>query len=463
MKRLQQNIIETLSKSSLFSELSEKDLAFVARRAKVRQYFPDDAIVWQGQPSTALFFIMNGIVVVKTLARHKENILAYLLPGQTFGEVGILENQPRSATVMAVSEVDVLVLQREDFLEILHKHSTVAIQLARLLGHYLVQSSRRLANEKRDYRMILLLNTQERTGSTTIGTYLAQTLAETRKAPTAYLEYPNPWRLLRGEQLAAGQTVVHHPGGFDILFPQNDEYLPFATHTTLLLDKVKTGYDNIVINVHAELDKNLNTLLEDANQVVILGSADDKGLRQVKSLWRKAKEFARPEDTSNFYVLTESEGQTSEAHLEEQVDFIIPFLDPYPNFDLDAAYGKVEKPIEEVVETCIDRLERTNSIGLFIPSTIDVDQTVDTTLYMDQAMGFMAERFGGATCKVANGKWNSEEVGLVDEMVYIIQSYITQSDLNRYLDEVVEYIKRLKRELRQEAMAMEVNNKLTLI
>lgn len=463
MERLQQNIIEKLGKSSLFAELDEAALAYVARRAKVRQYFPEDAIVWQGQPSTALFFIMNGIVVVKTLARHKENILAYLLPGQTFGEVGILENQPRSATVMAVSEVDVLVVQRDDFLDILRKHSSVAIELARMLGHYLVQSSRRLANENRDFRLIILLNTQERTGSTTIGTFLAQKLASTRKTPTAYFEYPNPWRILQGEQLPTGKSVIHHAGGFDILFPQNDEYLPFATHTTLLLDKIKVAYDNIVINVHAELDKTLNMLIEDANQIMILSHAHERGLQQVKALRRRVKEHLSSENTSLFYVLTEQDGQAVSKAVTEQADFVIPYMEDYPTFSRDQAFLTMDDHIEGVIETCMDRLERTNSIGIFIPSTVDVDQSLDTTQYMDQAMNFMAERFGGATCKVANGVWNSDEVGLVGEMVYIIQSYITQSDMNRHLDEVVDYIKTLKRELRQEAMALEVNNKLTLI
>ena len=78
-------------------------------------------------------------------------------------------------------------------------------------------------------------------------------------------------------------------------------------------------------------------------------------------------------------------------------------------------------------------------------------------------MAFMAERFGGATCKIVNGVWLSDRVGLVGEVVYVVYSYLTQSDMTRYLDEVVDYLKGLKRELNQEAMALEINRKLTLI
>ncbi|MEL6628721.1 MAG: hypothetical protein AAFQ92_24585, partial [Bacteroidota bacterium] len=88
---------------------------------------------------------------------------------------------------------------------------------------------------------------------------------------------------------------------------------------------------------------------------------------------------------------------------------------------------------------------------------------VNTENYMEEALNFMAELFGGATCKVGNGVWNSESLGLIGEMVYIIHSYITQNDLDRHLDEVLDYLRRIKYELKQEAMALEINNKLTLI
>ena len=115
------------------------------------------------------------------------------------------------------------------------------------------------------------------------------------------------------------------------------------------------------------------------------------------------------------------------------------------------------------METCLDRLERSNSIGMFIPTTVDANTEMDTETYKEDALNFMAEKFGGATCKVGNGVWNSESLGLIGEMVYIIHSYITQSDLDSHLDDVLDYLRKIKYELKQEAMALEINNKLTLI
>ena len=83
--------------------------------------------------------------------------------------------------------------------------------------------------------------------------------------------------------------------------------------------------------------------------------------------------------------------------------------------------------------------------------------------HVGQTLNFLAERFGGATSREANGVWLSEAAGLVGEQVHIVESYMSQTDLNRHLDEVVAYVKHLKHTLRQEAMALEVDRKLTLI
>ncbi|MEO0581975.1 MAG: cyclic nucleotide-binding domain-containing protein [Bacteroidota bacterium] len=458
-----QDIIETLSQANLFSGLSSDALKLVAQKAKVRQYFPHDVIVWQGQPSTTLFFIMNGIVAVKNMVKGKENILAYLMRGNTFGEVGILENQPRSASVMAISDVDVLVIQRDDFLNIMHKHSTVAIELAKILGRYLVQSSRRIANDQADFQLILLFNAQDQTGSTTLGTLLAQEMYETRKTSTAYLEYPNPWRVLKGEQLPKGKTVYNHPNGYDILFPQQDDYLPFATQTTILLDKIKHQYTNIVINIHGGMDDAIYMMLEDATQVLVLSQANELGIKDAKVVHKQLKAFIRPNQTRVFSIFSQRRPDDLLDEVEPLADYMIPYIEQFPTFHLKEPIINVPEEMMQIVSTCLDRLERSNSIGMFIPTTVDGDQVVNTENYMEEALNFMAELFGGATCKVGNGVWNSESLGLIGEMVYIIHSYITQNDLDRHLDEVLDYLRRIKYELKQEAMALEINNKLTLI
>lgn len=457
-------IIKTLSESQLFGHLSGAHLGEVAQRAKIRQFFPNDVIVWQGQPSTTLFMIINGIVAVKNMMREKERILAYLMPGNIFGEVGILENQPRSASVEALSEVDVLAIKREDFLAILERHSSVAVELARMLGHYLVQANRRLSNEDSETRLIVIFNTEGQSGGTTIGTLLAQQLAEQQNRPTAYFEYPNAWRLLEGYQLRKGTTIYHHPDGYDLLFPQEDGFLPLSTRTMVLLDKIKGTYDNVVIKVQGDGDETTGMIVEQANQVMVITTPSEQGIRQLERVHKQLRMRIRPGDTSIFTVVNRFLPEHADLKVNGIADFELPYIPDFPRFSLNRRESiELPKPLAHLINASIDRLDRTHSVAIYIPTTTDGDQPMDTSRFVEEAKSFMGERFGGATGKPASGVWYSEKLGMVNEVVYHIHSYTTPDQLNRHLDEVVSYIRELKHALGQEAMALEVNNRLTLI
>lgn len=461
------NLAETiaaLKESTLFGHLTPEDLESVARRAKLRQFFPGDIIVWQGQPSTTLFMIVKGIVAVKNMAQEKEKVLAYLMPGNIFGEVGILENQPRSASVEALSEVDVLAIRREDFIDILDQHSSVAVELARMLGRYLIQANRRLSNDGSDTKLTLIFNTENQSGGTAIGTLLCRQLAADYNRSTAYFEYPNPWSMLDGEHIRRGTTVYHHPDDYDLLFPQDDGFLPLSTRTMLLLDKVKGQYDNLVIKIQGESDETTGMMLEQANQVMVITTPTEQGIQRLEKVHKQLRNRIRPEHTSIFTVVNRYRPEYADLVIEDIADFELPYLTNFPTFSLHPHDPEsIPDSLRRLVDASVDRLERTNSVGIYIPTTIDGNKPIDTTTYVNDAKSFMGERFGGATGRVASGIWYSEQLGLIDEVVYHIHSYTTQDQLNQHLDEVISYIRRLKRTLNQEAMALEINNKLTLI
>lgn len=171
------DITTALRQTALFKDLNDEALTKIAAKAKVRQFFPDETIVWQGKLSDSLFLITSGIVAVKkVIGQDREHIFAYLMAGQTFGEVGILDNQMRSATVSTLSEVDVLVIRRQDFFEILHRYPVVAIELARLLGRYLLDANRRQSRGDRTTKVILVLGVEREAGTTSVGIALCKAL-----------------------------------------------------------------------------------------------------------------------------------------------------------------------------------------------------------------------------------------------------------------------------------------------
>ena len=456
--------IDALSASPLFAGCSPEILGQVVKQVKYRQYFPQDVIVWQGQPSTSLFLIVNGIVAVKQRHREGEQILAYLMSGNSFGEVGILENQPRSATVQALSEVDVLVIQRDDFLDILERHAKVGIALARVLGSYLLKTNRRKSGDHNRTRVMLLLPVRKSMGAGTLGSLMAAEMVNLRQSPTALLDYPDAHRIFGGFQVDRGKMAFRHPDGFDLLLPQVDRHLPASTRTTILMEQLLESYDNLVVILRSDLDEGATAILDHADQIIILAPPTPDGGKEVDRIKRQLKGRIRLEETNVMVMTNRTKPEWADLEALPQSDLDLPYLHEFPAFQLPPpALQELPEPLVQLVRTCVERLERDQSIGIFIPTTMDVNATIDTTQHMDEAMAFMAERFGGATCKVVNGVWLSDRLGLVGEVVYVVYSYLTQSDMTRYLDEVVEYLKYLKRELRQEAMALEINRKLTLI
>lgn len=107
---------------------------------------------------------------------------------------------------------------------------------------------------------------------------------------------------------------------------------------------------------------------------------------------------------------------------------------------------------------CLD-----HNIKIYIPSTIEVDKTIDNTKYINQALELFGNSFGGATSYDAIGAWVSQSKGLVTEGVKIVESYATRESIEDHLAGVIEFASRLKTELAQEAISLEYDNKLYFI
>ncbi len=458
------DFVAALRKSILFQNLSKEALEDVALKASFQQFSANETIVWQGRPSDSLYLITNGIVTVKKIAGGKEHILAYLMPGLTFGEVGILENQPRSASVTALCEVEVLVISRSDFLHLLHTYPSVAVELAKMLGRYLVETSRRQALGNKDARLILLFNLAEGSGSTSIGSLLAMSLANQTTQPTVYLEYPNPQNLSGALGIRNGTKTYRHPSGFDILVSQEEHLLPASARTTLMLDQILNAYNNIVIGLKDFLDDTIGMMLDYAKEIIIVIPPETAIWEKATGLEKELRKRIRPNDTNLFVVVNRSRPEHDGMAFPFPFDFEIPYIASFPSLASLVKSGKApEGPLKAFVDIMVQRIEKTQQICIYVPTTFGTDLITDTSHYVEKTLSFLGKRFGGATSKEAQGVWNSQKSGLVGEKVFLVNTYATQGELNKYLDEVVEFIELLKRELNQEAMALEVNQKLTLI
>ena len=108
-------------------------------------------------------------------------------------------------------------------------------------------------------------------------------------------------------------------------------------------------------------------------------------------------------------------------------------------------------------------IELSSNVKIYVPSTIDVDKTIDTAQYVDNTLKKLSKAFGGATSYNALGCWESAEKGLIKEHIIVCESFCSQSQLEREIDNIIEYCEDLKRVLKQEAISLEVNNKLYFV
>src|SRR5688572_25760132 len=113
----------------LFEGVPDAELRALAERTVTRSYPKQAIIVTEGDESDSLYFILGGRVKVYLADEHgKELILAIKGPGQYFGEM-VLDEQPRSASVMTIEPAQFAILSRGDFRAFLVTHAGVALQL----------------------------------------------------------------------------------------------------------------------------------------------------------------------------------------------------------------------------------------------------------------------------------------------------------------------------------------------
>lgn len=108
--------------SYLFPKLDHSVLARLAHEAEVLKIEKGNAIVKEGDPGDAFYFLRSGMVKVGKMREGREIVLAYLSAGQYFGEMALLSGEPRSATVSAIDKVEVIRLGKDHFLAFLGNH-----------------------------------------------------------------------------------------------------------------------------------------------------------------------------------------------------------------------------------------------------------------------------------------------------------------------------------------------------
>ncbi len=126
---------KVLSQSELLRGLPAESHRILREACPTWRFDPDEAIFQKGDPGEALYLVLSGKVrIFRESLEGRRKILAYLHPGEVFGEMSLVEERPRSASAVAETPTEVLVLFRDTYLNLLRRFPLLGHNLARIIA-----------------------------------------------------------------------------------------------------------------------------------------------------------------------------------------------------------------------------------------------------------------------------------------------------------------------------------------
>jgi CRP-like cAMP-binding protein len=137
---------ELLRTVPIFSELDDKSIDELSRLTTRRCIEKDAVVFFENDPGDSFFMILSGRIKVTILGDDgREVILSILGSGDFFGELALLDDEPRSATAMAIEPTELLSLTRADFDGVLKDNWTIMPALIQVLASRLRHANHQIS------------------------------------------------------------------------------------------------------------------------------------------------------------------------------------------------------------------------------------------------------------------------------------------------------------------------------
>jgi len=123
-----------VQRNTLFRDLPEEALDGIVALSTRRSYDTGGVIFLRGDPGDCLYGVISGKVRISVSGSGgKEIFLNIMEPGDSFGEIALLDGQSRTASATAMTPTELLVIQRQPFLSLLSRQPSLALHLIQLL------------------------------------------------------------------------------------------------------------------------------------------------------------------------------------------------------------------------------------------------------------------------------------------------------------------------------------------
>lgn len=140
--------VEMLRRAPLFRSLDTRRLRLLAFTGQTRLFRAGEAVFRQGEPGDDAFLLLAGTVAVTVEAEQDSVPIAELGSNDLIGEIAVLCDAPRTATVTATTDVRALRIEKDTLLRLMREFPDMALEVMRALALRLERTTRALASAR---------------------------------------------------------------------------------------------------------------------------------------------------------------------------------------------------------------------------------------------------------------------------------------------------------------------------
>jgi CRP-like cAMP-binding protein len=472
-----------LAATPITSALSDVERKALLGKCKRRTLVPNEVYSWQGNATEYVGLVSMGLLKKIHLngKQRTKTTTGYLRRGEWFGLSEGLSGVVSDNTYTAMTETEVLLWSVSDFMTLTHQYSSLGVGLSRFLGHQLQQCHHQ--QQAGTGVLWVIESLHDGAGATTLALNLALlatrgdsdqeghgrarvALWSTERSVATLLPLLHEKSIAKEKRLPGEKTVLRHETGLDILMETERGDYPPLVELDILLTSLQKHYDYVICDTGADATDEFRLRLRGRAHTLITMTREPEGAGEAIARWGLLKPYAPPGQRR---VLTLNGPTQSQAvvNLNPAFHLVLPCETIMLAQSILEGQGLVEyapnNRLSQAFREVYRRLSLTQTVAIFIPSTLDVDTAVDNDVQVQATLSFLGALFGGATSSDASGVWKSEASDLVVEKVSIVRSFVSEKALKQHLDDVIAFAGQIKEEMKQEAVAIDVNNELVLV
>lgn len=328
-------VTDLLRTMDIFEHLPAEELEKIARLLRERRLAEGQVLCKQGEPGDAMFIVTGGKIRLSTAdASGNEKVLTYFTDGQFFGETALLTGAPRAATATAETESRVLVLQKEDFDQLLSSNAQIMREMLKVISQRTVQTNQALLSDEQGGgvtagggKIYVVFSPRGGSGKTTLAVNLAATLARQMPERVALLDLDltfghaalllnlvpetslasvPPESLESFDRQTLGRYLLSHGSGLQVLVagtrPEEGEAVT-GEHVRSALTVMRRQFMVTVVDCSVTFNDPTLAALEMADRIIVLATPELNTLRDVRECQRIFGEVVHLDKAKVMYVL----------------------------------------------------------------------------------------------------------------------------------------------------------------